>query len=160
MPAGRPSKYKPSTAKGICLRLMSGQSLNEICAMPQYPHKQTVLNWIHKYPEFFDQYKRAREVQQEHFLDEMLDIADDASNDWMERNDREGNCVGWQENHDSVNRSKLRIHARQWVMERMAPKRFGSKQAIDHTSSDNSMSQKPTIIELTSPSESTDTDSA
>lgn len=151
-PMGRPTKYKQSVVRGICLRLMTGQSLNEICRLDQYPHKQTVLNWLHKYPDFFDQYRRAREIQQEHHLDEMLEIADDSTNDYMIRQSQNGDEYE-QFNSEHVQRSKLRIDTRKWIMERMAPKQYGSKNAIDHTSSDGSMSNKPSIIQLVAPSD-------
>jgi CHASE1-domain containing sensor protein len=118
---------------------MLGQSLNEICKLPQYPTKTTVFTWLHNNSTFLDQYRHAREVQQESHLDEMLEIADDASNDWMERTGSAGESKGWQLNGEHVNRSKLRIDARKWIMERMAPKQFGNKQQVDHTSSDGSM---------------------
>lgn len=63
----------------------------------------------------------------------MLEIADDASNDWMERTGKDGESIGWQLNGEHVNRSKLRIDTRKWIMERMAPKTYGSKQEISHT---------------------------
>lgn len=141
-PMGRPTKYKQSVVRGICLRLMAGQSLNEICRLDQYPQKQTILNWLHKHPEFFAQYRRAREIQQEHHLDEMLEISDDGSNDWMKRTGKDGESIGWQLNGEHVQRSKLRIDTRKWIMERMAPKGFGAKTALDLSSSDGSMSPK------------------
>lgn len=149
---GRPTKYRDSVARGICIRLMLGQSLNEICKLKQYPSKVTVFAWLHKNERFLNQYRYAREIQQESHLDEMFEIADDASNDWMERTGKDGESVGWQLNGEHVNRSKLRIDTRKWVMERMAPKQYGNKQSIDHQSSDGSMSQKPTKIELVAPS--------
>lgn len=138
-PRGRPTKYRQSVARAICMRLALGQSLNEVCRTKGYPSKVTVFAWLHKYPDFLNQYQYAREIQQHHHLDEMLEIADNATNDWMERHDREGEVVGWQVNGDHVNRSRLRIDTRKWIMERMAPKTFGSKQAIEHTSPDGSM---------------------
>ena len=148
-PVGRPTKYKQSIARGICLRLMLGQSLNEICALDKYPSKITVFTWLQKRPDFLNQYRAAREAQQETHLDEMLEIADDASNDWMERNDKEGNAVGWQVNGDHVSRSKLRVDTRKWIMERLAMKVYGNKQSIDHTTGGEAM--QPSQIILTGP---------
>lgn len=142
---GRPTKYRESVARAICLRLMMGQSLNEVCRDSRYPSKPTVFAWLHKYEAFLNQYRHAREVQQEHHLDEIMEIADDASNDWMERHDKEGESIGWQLNGEHVNRSKLRIDTRKWVMERMAPKTFGDKKQLEHTSPDGSMTPKPAI---------------
>ena len=152
-PGGRPTKYRQSIARAICIRLMLGESLNVICRRAGYPSKTSVFTWLTKYPEFLDQYQRAREIQQEHHLDEMLEIADDGSNDWMEKFNREGESIGWQLNGEHVQRSKLRVDTRKWIMERMASKRFGQKQAIDHTSSDKSMT--PTRIEIVAPSPKT-----
>lgn len=134
MPGGRPTKYKWSVAKGICLRLMLGESLKSICRRDRYPSHVTVLSWIQKHPEFLNQYTKAREIQQEVRYDEIFDIADDTSNDWVETEH------GEKLNSEHVNRSRLRIDTRKWVMERMAAKKYGAKQSVDHTSSDGSMS--------------------
>ena len=139
MAGGRPTKYRQSLARAICIRLMLGQSLNEICKRRAYPSKVTVFVWLQKHPEFVNQYRHAREVQQESHIDEIMEISDDGSNDWMERTGKDGESIGWQLNGDHVQRSKLRVDTRKWVMERMAPKLYGSKQAVDHTSSDRSM---------------------
>ena len=136
---GRPTKYRESLARAICLRLMLGQSLNEICRLDRYPAKVTVCRWLASREDFCNQYARAREIQQEHYLDETIEIADDGSNDWMERTGKDGECIGYQVNGEHVSRSKLRIETRRWIMERLAAKKYGSKQAIDHTSSDGSM---------------------
>lgn len=137
---GRPSKYRESIARAICIRLMLGQSLNEICKLDKYPSKPAVFRWLHQHDSFRNQYRYAREVQQEHHLDEMLEIADDGSNDWMERTGKDGESIGWSINGEHVQRSKLRIDTRKWIMERMAAKTYGNKQQIDHTSSDKSFS--------------------
>lgn len=122
-----------------------GQSLNSICKLNKYPSKVTVLTWLQKYPEFLYQYTKAREIQQEIHYDELFDIADDSSNDYVETEN------GQRFNSEHVNRSRLRIDTRKWVMERMAPKKYSSQTKVDHTSSDGSMSQKPTTIQLVSP---------
>lgn len=139
MAGGRPTKYKPSTAKAICLRLMCGESLKSICRRKLYPSHVTVLAWTIKYPEFLNQYTQARELQQELLYDELFEIADDSSNDMV---DIDG---GKKVDHEHINRSRLRIDTRKWVMERMAAKKYGSKKAIDHTSSDGTMSPRKTL---------------
>jgi hypothetical protein len=74
---------------------------------------------------------RAREEQADYFAEEILEIADDATNDWMERRDREGNNIGWQENGEAMQRSRLRVDARKWLMSKMAPKKYGEKSTVD-----------------------------
>ena len=131
MKTGRPSSSSQWKARAICMRLMMGESLRSICLRKYYPTKTSVFRWLTVNQDFRDQYTQAREIQQEHYLDEMFEIADDASNDWMERNDKEGNNVGWQLNGEHVQRSRLRIDTRKWVMERMSAKRYGNKQTVE-----------------------------
>lgn len=133
--AGRPSSYTPWKAKAICTRLMMGETLRAICARKYYPAKASVFRWLIDNETFRDQYTQAREIQQEHFYDEMFEISDDASNDWMERNTKEGEAPGYQLNGEHVQRSRLRIDTRKWAMERMSAKRYGNKQQIEHSGS-------------------------
>ena len=72
-----------------------------------------------------DQYAQAREFQADTIFDEMFDIADDASNDWMLRKQGEDDIEVI--NHEHVQRSKLRIDTRKWALARMAPKKYGEK---------------------------------
>lgn len=67
--------------------------------------------------------------------EEILDIADDGTNDWMEKKDDEDNCIGWRENGEAVQRSKLRVDTRKWLMSKLAPKKYGEKQEIKHSGS-------------------------
>jgi hypothetical protein len=82
--------------------------------------------------EFRKQYAHARDAQADTLADEILDIADDATNDWMERKDGEGESIGWQINGDHVRRSQLRIDSRKWLAAKLAPKKYGDKQEIEH----------------------------
>ncbi|HRP05296.1 MAG TPA: hypothetical protein PLV87_10330, partial [Opitutaceae bacterium] len=69
--------------------------------------------------------------------DEMMEIADDARNDWMERRGEED--AGWQVNGEHIQRSRLRVDTRKWMLSKALPKLYGEKQEIDHKSSDGSM---------------------
>lgn len=128
---GRPTKYTQWIARGICLRMMDGQSLRSICELPQYPARRTVLYWLSSKEEFLRQYTQAREIQQELLYEEMFEIADDARNDWMIKQSKSGEEYE-APNMENINRSRLRIDTRKWAMERMANKRYGNKQQIDN----------------------------
>ena len=60
--------------------------------------------------------------------DAIIDIADNASNDWMQRHD--GDNPGWQANGESVQRSKLRVDARRWYASKLRPRVYGDKLAL------------------------------
>ncbi len=123
---GRPSSYSKTLAAKICARLAEGESLRSICRSPDMPSRPTVMAWLDKHPEFFDRYARARDIGYELLADEILDIADDGRNDWVERHDPEN--PGYKTNREHIARSRLRIDTRKWVLARMLPKKFGERQ--------------------------------
>jgi len=130
---GRPSKFTQALADRICERLVDGESLRSICCAEDMPHISTVCRWLGQNESFREQYARAREAQADTLFDEILDIADDASNDWMERKTQEEGAsenAGWVLNGEHVQRSKLRIEARKWMAAKMAPKKYGEKVAL------------------------------
>lgn len=135
-PAGRPSSYTPDMAEAICMRLAMGESLRAICADDDMPDKATVLRWVLVNPEFRDQYARARELQAEGLVDDIMEISDDGTNDWMERNSEPGEDIGWRVNGEHIQRSKLRIDSRKWFASKVLPKKYGEKQVVEHTDAD------------------------
>ncbi|MDI1301966.1 MAG: terminase small subunit protein [bacterium] len=132
---GRPSDFTQEIANKICERLADGESLRSICTDEDMPGRATVFQWLAARKEFADQYAHAREAQAETHVDEMNDIADEGSNDWMEKNDPDN--PGYQFNGEAVQRSKLRIDTRKWVAERMKPKKYGKLIAVEVGVSDS-----------------------
>lgn len=130
MPAGRPTDYSEELTDTICERIADGESLRTICSDDDMPNKSTVLRWLAKHQEFATKYAHARDAQADVFVDEMTDIADNGSNDWMERKDDEGENIGWRENGEALRRSALRISTRQWIAEKLKPKKYGTKVAV------------------------------
>ena len=129
---GRPSDFSQEIVDRICERLADGESLRAICASEDMPSRSMVFRWLAAHEAFRDQYARAREAQADAIFDDLLDIADDGRNDWMERC-VEGEVVGWKENGESARRSALRVDARKWMLGKMQPKKYGEKLAVDHS---------------------------
>lgn len=132
METGRPSIYSQELADKICVRLAAGESLRSICRDPDMPEARTVHYWLldEEKKSFFQQYARARSIQAENMFDEILDIADDGSNDFMTI--VKGNESYEMENKEVTNRSKLRVDSRKWYLSKVLPKKFGDK--LDLTS--------------------------
>ena len=124
MTAGRPSAYSPEIAEKIIERLIGGESLRQILKVEGMPGKSTVMRWLSTYPEFRDHYARARELQADALLDEILEIADDSSGDitWIKRAD--GPPIR-RVNYENIRRARLQINARFWMVARLAPKKYG-----------------------------------
>lgn len=125
-PASR-SKFTKETGDVICERISNGESLRAICDDEGMPDKATVFRWLSSNADFCDQYARAREAQADAIFDDILTIADDGQNDWMEKKDAEGENIGWRENGEAIRRSQLRIEARKWMAGKLKPKKYGEK---------------------------------
>jgi hypothetical protein len=65
-------------------------------------------------------------MQIEDLVDESLEIADDSSNDWIDREGFDGKKYRVFK-PDSIRRSKLRIGARKWLISKLMPKRYSWK---------------------------------
>ena len=76
-------------------------------------------------------YARAREDQQEHWADEIVEIADDATNDWVKRQTRSGE-IETLVNSDNINRSRLRVDTRKWLMAKLMPRKYGDFKTLEH----------------------------
>ncbi len=119
------AEYSQELFDKICERIADGESLRTICADGGMPSKANVFRWLSANKDAADQYARAREVQADTLFDEMLDIADDARNDWMERRGEED--AGWVANGEHIQRSRLRIDSRKWMAGKLRPKVYGDK---------------------------------
>lgn len=73
---GRPTKYTEELALNICRLISSGKSLVGICNREGFPNRDTVYQWLYRYPDFSDNYARAREEQADYYADEVIQIAD------------------------------------------------------------------------------------
>lgn len=81
-------------------------------------------------------YARAIEVRSDTMFDDMVDIADDNSEDFETRINKAGEEYEVF-NPDVVQRAKLMIDTRKWILSRMNPKKYGDK--IDLTSDGKAM---------------------
>lgn len=124
---GRPTDYTTKLAELICERVATHDfGLRMLTKMyDDIPDKATINRWRRKYPEFRAQYAQAKCEQMEFLTEDILDIADDGTNDWMEVYDKEGECLGWRLNGEHVQRSRVRIDTRKWLACKLAPKIYG-----------------------------------
>lgn len=117
--AGRPSAYSDTTADEICERLADGESLRQICRDEHMPDKATIFRWLNdeRFRGFRDRYAHAREAQADALFDELVEIADD---------------TGELDDNVKVQRARLQIDTRKWVASRLAPKKYGETNKIEH----------------------------
>ncbi len=129
-PVGRPAIHTQDLADLLCARIAEGQSIRTACTAEDMPCTTTVFKWLRENKDFAQQYARATEERTEAMSEDILDIADDGSNDLMTI--QKGNQSYEIENKEVTNRSRLRVDTRKWLMSKMKPKKYGDK--VDLTS--------------------------
>ena len=104
MDVGRPSIYSDELANKLCEELSKGRSLKKICLDDGMPCERTVMRWLAdgEHNEFCQQYAQARNAALDVMADEVLEIADEGSED--------------------VQRDRLRFDARRWYLSKLAPR--------------------------------------
>lgn len=130
---GRPTDFTIEITKEICLRITEGESLRQICRDPKMPARRTIHYWLiegvednspKEKKEFLHQYEIATDIRTENMFDEILDIADDSSNDWMEVEQQNGHIKEIPDK-ENIQRSRLRTDVRKWKLAKMRPKKYG-----------------------------------
>lgn len=101
---------------------------------PGFPPARTIREWIANSEEFTAQYTRAKEMQARHIFEQIIEIADDSSEDeiFIGGDDESGEGAKRVMNSEFVQRSKLRVEARKWALSKLLPKEFGDKIEVDN----------------------------
>lgn len=119
---GRPSTYNKALADEICERLANGESLRSICRDEHMPSDFAVRNWvIHDVEGFASHYTRARDAGLDVMAEQVLEIADEEPN----RLDNGAKDSG------DIAHKRIRFDARRWYLSKLAPKRYGDRQAVE-----------------------------
>lgn len=129
-PVGRPTLYTPGLGDEICRRIADGESLRAVCRDENMPAESAVRAWsIDPEHPISAQYEKARESQYARWAEELLEIADDGTNDYVERQRQDGSSVEAVD-AEHIQRSRLRVDTRKWLLSKLLPKRFGDKVEI------------------------------
>jgi hypothetical protein len=129
---GRPSGYSDELAELICARIASGETLTAICNSKGMPHRQTVLRWRREHDGFNREYHLARVDAMDVLADQTLEISDDSTLDTVIKSDPKGRTFEAVD-HENINRDRLRVQTRQFLMAKIAPHVYGDKVQHQHT---------------------------
>ena len=125
---GRPTTYTPEFGDRICDEIMKSEkgifALSE--ELDWFPAPSSIYLWLDQHKDFSEHYARCRQAQQDRMAESIIKIADDSSQD--ELISPNGNRI---ENREFTSRSKLRVETRMWLMERLAPKKYGKQVEAD-----------------------------
>lgn len=142
---GRQSTFNEKDAAEIVARLSKAEPLAVICRDEWLPAYRTVYDWMDAHEDFAASIARAREAGFDALAHECLEIAEDGSRDYAEKERPDGTKY---EAFDSehVQRSKLRIETRLKLLAKWDPKRYGDKVAL--VGGDPSQGDKPIQAEI------------
>jgi hypothetical protein len=123
--------YSLAISDKICEKLEAGIPLREICSAPGMPAYVTVMRWARDdVSGFRDAFQNATAMKYVAWEDECIQIADDASSDYVERGDE------MVLNKEHISRSKQRIDTRMKLMSKRRPDLYADRQSIEHTGKD------------------------
>lgn len=132
--------YTPQEKQDIvdrfCSLMESGKSARQALKEEGMPQSSTFYKWLSEEKSFSEQYARACEARADAIFEDILNIADDNGNDT--RTTADGVELV---NNDVIQRSRLRVDARKWMLSKMMPKKYGDK--LDITSDNESLNLTP-----------------
>lgn len=115
-----------------------GGSIRAILKRPDTIGTKTFYKWLEESEELQERYKKATQKRADNIFEEMLEIADKQSAD-MEVNERGEHVI----NHNVINRSRLQIDTRKWMLGKLNPTKYGDK--LDVTSGGDKLQAVPIV---------------
>jgi hypothetical protein len=115
-PTKAKSQDRAALAKKVMEGMHGGLSCFKACQAAGVPHS-TFIGWVNVDQELADRYTRAREELIERMAQEVLELSDvdvglqpDGKRDWA-----------------AVQKHRLQVDTRKWLLSKLAPKKFGDK---------------------------------
>jgi len=140
-------ELKKAAVTEILNRVMEGESVRSILNSgrdhEKLPSNVEFLEWVSEDDALAKQYARAMEWRAEALMEETLEIADYKGDDIVEFVNQAGELVT-KTDTEVIQRSKLRVEARQFYARKMAPKKYGDK--LDLTSGDKPIQSLPVSV--------------
>ena len=114
--------YSEKLRDEIAQLIAQGYSMKSIGKMDNMPEFSTLWKWRQDYEDFNRAYWIAKQWCADIYAEEIIEIADDASEDFKPGKD--GDLVF---SNDNINRAKLKIDARKWASAKLMPKRYSDR---------------------------------
>ena len=121
----------PHVLDEICLRTFNGESQRSICRDPDMPSRERLVKELLENSDFAAKYTRARDGMYQAWAEEILEISDDSTTDYVMkvgRNGHEYEAV----DQEHIQRSRLRVDSRKWLLSKLLPKTYGDNVKHEH----------------------------
>ena len=90
------------------------------------PSRRAVQYWMSRNPDFREKYECAMMLLGEFWAHEIIEIADDSSGDFIITEDGRRAV-----DHENINRSRLKVDSRKWLLSKILPSRYGDRVQAD-----------------------------
>ena len=132
---------KETIFQSILSQIEEGASLRSALRKDKMPSSSTFFIWLEEDETKSKQYVRATELRAENMFEDILSIVDENTNDTITLDD--GKEIV---NNDVIQRARLRMDARKWMLGKMNPKKYGDK--LDMTSGGDKLQSAPSAINV------------
>jgi hypothetical protein len=119
----------PEIDSAIVEGISQGVTLAELCRRHDIG-RRTVYDWMEEDADFAARIARARVLGFDAIAEQALEIAEDGTNDWIERR-RDDGSIDELVNSEHIQRSRLRVDTRLKLLAKWDPKRYGDR--VQHT---------------------------
>ena len=111
----------------ICYNIAyKGMALRNILKADNMPNTETFYRWLVEDDYKSKRYALATDERSDKIFEEIIEIADATSDDVII--DKDGNEIV---NHNVIQRDRLRVDTRKWMVGKLNPKKYGDRVAID-----------------------------
>ncbi len=125
-------KDKEDVFSKVINLIKEGNSLSKVFRDHEWPITRTTFTgWIDDDKDKIDTYARACSIRADIMFEEILHISDKQGKDVIIVDGVE------QTNHNVINRNKLQIDSRKWILAKMNPKKYGDNLNIDQKLDNN-----------------------
>ena len=111
----------------VCYQIAQGRSLRSILDNDDdLPSSSTFLEWMGASSDLAEQYAHARQLSYQLLSDEIIAISD-------ENYTTDEHGVKERLSSEAIQRNRLRVDTRKWMLQKMLPKVYGEKLQTEHT---------------------------
>lgn len=141
----RPTVLTNRLRASMLANISSGMSVRKMCENRKFPTREMFYKWLREDDSFVNEYEIAVQSRADAIAEEILEIADDDSNDYKINELSEDDKL--KIDQIKLARDKVKIDARKWIAAKMAPKKYGNNIKVD---SDNKHDHSGSIsVEIT-----------
>ena len=150
-PKGTGNRYTKVLGERICERLAQGETLKAICEDYKLG-MTTIYRWQGVYPEFAENYARAREFQARSWFEEMIQAAKTPEYGDVKESGIDGQGNTWEKTktEDQVAHRRLKIDTLKWAVSKILPREYGDKTVTEIVGKDGGAIKVESKSEITS----------